>query len=553
MQFGAKTITALTLLIASASTAALFGRLRADYLAQLDLWAGFAVGVFAVLAANAVFHFARLGERSEHHLRIGPGGSPRVEHADPFGRDQRSESLAQRRIRSGLMRLIYIAIFLQIGLVTIDNRGVALLASLSRMLEPSRHGYCLEDAPPKAEDPRLAGCGLLRRAYKLGYADDLGPCAPREQETVDTVCDRRQLDEPYLHYAWRLLNARRSDLVPDAVSGVRTAFGKLEAQRDHLADLLLNQHDSITQAPRSSHHLFTNLPPPRAGAVRRLVEAIDVAACDERTVNMAHLLDVRDDPRASSLIIEHAMGQLLFNPAYPTVVASCREYTIHWGSSADACDDLVANPHAMLERSGVLGEVEAVVDRHARARLAWRLAKDSGRAPSPPRPPDVSRIVSFQCLTVARTEPGPNGHRPPPPIERVAGTRPAVEDRTAVVRGHRFSVRHLRIPAFDAEVRDQIRVFKHLSRLLAPAFTYGKLQSEESLADADAGRAAQMRFSRPSDLLTKLELLRETDIFIGHQWLDRRPDLLAVYPYHVHLTNFVEAFRRHYQHARSRL
>ena len=330
MRIGAKTMTALTLLVASAVATTWLGRLRGDYLAQLDIGAGFAIGAFAVLAASAVFHLGRLGQASEHHLRIGRGGSPRVERTDPFDHLPRRRSAWVRRLRGAGLLAAYIATFLLVGLLTIDNRGVAQLKSVSNALEPSSLQYCLEAPQPKAEDPRLAGCGLLRRAYELGYASDLGPCAPEERAEIAAVCDRRQLDEPYLHYAWRLLQSRRPSLVPDIVDEIRHSLAKVEERRDHLVALLLARRDPIARTPRASHHLFTNLPAPRAGIVPRVVDALDAAACDARTARMPPLLtDIEDDLRASSLVVEHAMGQLLFNPAYPTVVASCREHTIH--------------------------------------------------------------------------------------------------------------------------------------------------------------------------------------------------------------------------------
>ena len=381
MRIGAKTITALTFLAVSAAATRVFGRLRPDYLAQLDPWAALGVGAFAVLAANAVFYFGRLGQPSEHHLRFGRWASPRVERADPFGRAPRRQPAWWRRARAGLMRWLYVAVFLFVGLLTIDNRGVVLLSSVSEVFEPSKHGYCLDEAPAEpAEDPRRAGCGLLRRAYELGYAKDLGPCAPIETEDVIAVCDRRQPDEPYLHYAWRLLQARGAELVPDAMAGVRATAAQLEERSDHLEALFRTQLDSITRTPRASHHLFTNLPPPRAGVLGQLVDAVDVAACDERTVNMPHLLEPQGRRAAASLALEHAMGQLLFNPAYPTVVASCREHTIHWGAPADTCDRLVGDARGVLESMGALDAVRSVLARHDRAVVTRRPPSAGGPA-----------------------------------------------------------------------------------------------------------------------------------------------------------------------------
>ncbi len=538
MRIGAKSITGFTLLVASTLTAVSLGRLRADYLAQLDPWTSFAVGAFAVVAARAVFHFGRLGQSSENFLRIGGADGARVEREDPFGQGPRRQPIWWRRTRAGLLQTAYVAIFLQVGLVTLDNRGVALLAALPAAFGPSSYEYCLEEQAPEPEGPELAGCSLIRRAYELGYASDLGPCAPKEEEVADAVCDRRQLDEPYLHYAWRLLGARRADLLPDAREGVQAALTKIDEQWEHLGDLVLAQRDPIARTPRASHHLFTNLPPPREDVVGRVVDVLDAAACDRRAMNMPPLVAVSEQTNASSSIVEHVVGHLLFNPAYPTVVGSCREFTIHWAASTDICDRLVEGPAGVLENDRTLAGVRTVMARYRRALVTWELAGESGAGPIPPRPPPLKKIVSFQCFMVDRTS---------------SSVATPVTSRTTTLHGHTLSVRLTRVAPFGADVRDQIGTFKHLSRLLAPGFGYGSLQSEQSLVEAAAGLSVAKQFTNDRDLLSKLELLRETDIFLGHEWLDRRPDLLVVYPYHVHLNNFVEAFRRHYQHARTRL
>ena len=41
----------------------------------------------------------------------------------------------------------------------------------------------------------------------------------------------------------------------------------------------------------------------------------------------------------------------------------------------------------------------------------------------------------------------------------------------------------------------------------------------------------------PSYLFSRLEMLDNVDIFLGNNWVLEREDLLAVYPYHVHLQN----------------
>ncbi|MEM7677465.1 MAG: hypothetical protein AAF449_15810, partial [Myxococcota bacterium] len=495
MLLGAKSMTALVLLAVSTSAAHWLGRLRPDYLAQLSVWAGFAIGAFAILAAETIFHFARLGQPSEHRLRIGRGALS-VERIDPFARAPELNSIRRQTLRRLLMRAIYGTTFLFIGLITIDNRGVALLSSVEEAFAPPNHSFCLEADEPPPDDPQLAGCELLRRAYALGYAKELGPCAPKAVEAAVPICDRRQLDEPYLHYAWRLLSDRYPDLLPNAAQGVQTALRNIEANWDHLSDLFFNQHDPIARTPRASHHLFTNLPSPRSTPLQKVVDTLDVASCDQRSVQMPPLVVTDGRPHPPSLALEHALGQLLFNPSYPTVIASCREYTIHWNAPADACQSLVDRPKAFLEAQGALDDVRTVIDRHRRATLL--LAK----------PPQLSRIISFQCLIVA-------------PSKETA-TRP-ITNKGTYVDGYRFSVRSIRALPFRAEVRDQVQLFRQLGRLLAPGFAYGRLQSEQSLVEPDAEAAAAVQFAETTDLLTKLELMHEADIFLGHTWLDDRP------------------------------
>ena len=60
-------------------------------------------------------------------------------------------------------------------------------------------------------------------------------------------------------------------------------------------------------------------------------------------------------------------------------------------------------------------------------------------------------------------------------------------------------------------------------------------------------------YTQPMYRLTRLELLRDADIFLGHDWLAKRADVLAVYPYHVHMKNLIELFRTLYRTHRSRL
>ena len=85
--------------------------------------------------------------------------------------------------------------------------------------------------------------------------------------------------------------------------------------------------------------------------------------------------------------------------------------------------------------------------------------------------------------------------------------------------------------------------FAKLSRALLSAAALDQ-GSQEVPAAAFSGRAGY---------LAKLDFLASTDIFLGHDWVRTRADLLDVYPYHLHMKNFIEVFRRQYRLERGRL
>ena len=99
----------------------------------------------------------------------------------------------------------------------------------------------------------------------------------------------------------------------------------------------------------------------------------------------------------------------------------------------------------------------------------------------------------------------------------------------------------------------QIRLYKQLAALMAPGFGYGRLTSNQAIAATPEEAALAETFRQPAFWLTRLDLLRDADLFLGNDWLAKRPDLLEVYPYHLHLQNFIEVFRRQYKLHEGRL
>jgi hypothetical protein len=219
----------------------------------------------------------------------------------------------------------------------------------------------------------------------------------------------------------------------------------------------------------------------------------------------------------------------MFNPAYKPVIAQCGEVIVHWGAPPDTCARLVAQPRETLAQQAALASVDEL--------LAWRqrkaeLARLHLRELGEPAPAD--RVASFQCLMFGEADQPPT-------------------DREVAIEGEQLHVRAIQMARLGGDGGSQIRLYKRVAELFADGFGYGRLTSAESVS-AQAGDATMVAsFRDPELLLTKLDLLRDADLFLGNEWLTDRPDLLEVYPYHVHLKNFVEIFRRQYKLHRGRL
>jgi hypothetical protein len=534
---GARTVTAVALVAATIVTMWRLERFRTDYWAQLSPWVTFLAGGFAVLAGTLVFVYWRLGERSHSYLRFG--------EKLPFGDEtallaRRGRTLVIGRalfvevvdLPPRVMHAMYVAIVLGIALIGLDNRAVALLREAPTRFTHSSIEYCKPPEPPRRTPPSQ-GCKLVERAFKLGYAKSLGSCAPAEAKREATqVCTQRQLDEPYLHYAWRRLADRADELrTTDAGPGILDRFGH---QLDHLTAVVHSTLDTVAMRPRSSHHLFTNLPDPRPG-LRDRVDQLVERGCGARLAHLSHFPRMEDGPSGPSKLLEHVLAQLMFNPSYKPMVAQCEEVVVHWGAPADACDRLVARPVAELDALGVLDAARGV--------LAWRATRAETQALAPQiglaRAKDLApaqRIVSFQCLIFDPAA------QPAPPTER-----PLMLD------GERLAVREVRMKPIADGGSDQIRLYKQLAALMAPGFGYGRLTSNQAVGAAPEEAALAEAFRQPAFWLTKLDLLRDADLFLGNDWLTARPDLLEVYPYHLHLQNFIEISRRQYKQHQGRL
>jgi hypothetical protein len=533
---GTRSIAAVVLLAGAGYGLGKAGLYRADYWAQLSPWVAFAAAAFAVLAGTLVLQFWRIGETSEYYVRFGERLPFAAETALGPGRGRtlllgHAAQVEVIDFPPVVQRAMFLAVFLAIGLVTVDNRAIELLRGVPDAFDRDAADFCDPPAPPKLDQAVRPGCKLVERAYKLGYTKSLGSCAPKAEEaaTPTEVCRRRQHDEPYLHYAWRLLDTRVGDAI--AGDGEPGMIDRFERQKDHLPAMFAATLDSIAMEPRSSHHVFTNLPDPRPSLGDR-VERMLEHGCGARLARMPHWATMADSPAGPSLLVEHVLDQLLLNPLYRPIVATCEEIVVHWNAPVDACARLAADPRGVLDGVDALDGVTGMLARRSRKIELTALEP----VPAPEAVAPAARVVSLQCLM----------------FDEAAAPGPVVE-RPAVIDGETFVVREARTAPLAADGASQVRLYKAAAALLAPGFGYGRLTSNQAFGVRPEEATLAATFKDPQFLLTKLDLLRDADLFLGNEWLGDRPDLLAVYPYHVHLQTFVEVFRRQYREHRGRL
>jgi hypothetical protein len=524
---GLKTISAIALAAAVVSIAAARGALGATYLASLSGVSWFLIGLVASLGCALVGVGWRFGVRSKGAIAIVDRRPTIIDDAE-----------GARELPGGVQRALVLASLVALALGALGNHAAARIVNVpDTLVEPSPSGYCVHDLSipdlgpalrgPKPEPQRgQAGCALVRRAVELGYAKSLGSCAPKPAiamlappSDTSTSCERRHVDEPYLHYAYRRLAATFATLswrTPgDALARRRE---DVRARLEHAGDLLADVRHAVTGSPHASHHLWIGLPDPHPTTLGERFTG--VPRCSTRFADLPLWPNGLD----RSQLVEHVLGQLLFASRFGDT-ASCNDYVIHWDAPGDACRQLVADPEGFLARQGALASVHAVLDRRRRQLAILELrasaadARDTPGHRGPPPPPPVSALVSLQCLAVD-----------------VAGKPTSSSVR---LDGEQIAVRELHVGTIRTEADGPIDVYLALAALLAGTDV--------------PGTTAPGALDTAHFPLVHLEELVDASPFTGTRWPLADPALVAVYPFEHHLRMFVDAFRRRYLPQRSRL
>jgi hypothetical protein len=530
---GAKSLAALVLAALAALVAHNTGLTHPERLLALDATTAFFIGLFAAVAGTLLFRFWRAGDPSNHYFRLRRGGRSWEDEAHFLGSERLHIAVGVNGARDawdlspGMRHAIWVAMTFVLAWATLDARALAHLAGVPERLSVAGSEFCPDPSEKKVDVKRAdePGCALVRRAYEMGYAKTLGSCAPKQQVEEAKLCTLRQRDEPFLHYGWRRLagfvGAVRHYTDPEEVERLRQ---ETESRADSLRPLLAAQREILASSPRAAHHIWTNLPEPAGFEPDRCLDAWRM---------LPHRPPAGAD---NSQVFTHVLAQLLFETRYEPAVGLCREYYIHWNAPPDACDTLAATPEAFLEQSDALASVERVLERyHGEIEVEALEAKIAGK-PETTKEIPPARFVTFSCYV---EELRPDVWRSNEPVQLL---------------GYDFAAEELRAPALGSDGSGlHVDRYGHVAALLARGFHFGGLLSEAAIDAQPAEEAAAQAFSGRDFYFTRLHSLANLDVFLDHAWVAARTDLLDVYPYHLHLRNYVSTFRKQYRGERGRL
>ena len=533
MKTGIKTLVAL--LAAGSALAALggFAWRHPFWLTDLAPGTAFVIGLFAVLVCHLFCEFWRIRDPGRWFLHAGK----QAESGAKFGlRIRRTDQERFFELTPLALTLLYFTCFLCLGILTINNRGLHLGRDFPAAFNEDEDQYCPEGEKALEAAPAAPGCELVLRAYKLGYTKKLGDCDPGLQRDGDEpkVCEKRRRDEPWLHFAYRQVKGfydRR--LAPGSGRSMQERLAAFEAQMNNAPLLAFEKMKSLTDLPRASHHIWTNLPHPRGPWRGTLEDLISRGSCLDRFGPARPGIRSQGSPAE---LLEHDFGQLMFNTAHAGSAGYCPEYTIHWDSDPDTCRRLATRPDQVIEAAGISGELQQVLLR-INAKTQMTALQQKIGATSADKDPglitrqETERFISFQCLHVGE------------------GEETGDEALSFNWSGRSFQAHQISI----TPGRKDQGYFAPLAGLLSPGFQYAPLDSNASVLAADVQTTTLAMLDERDYMLTKLEMLKEADVFLGHDWIRSQPDLLEVYPWQHHLGNYVDKFRTRYKQERGRL
>ena len=465
------------------------------------------------------------------------------------------------------MSILFLAIF-YLNAFTINDRTLMLLSDISKQFDPSASEYCIkvEKKVKKVDKP---GCELVLRAAKMGLSDKLGDCKPEnedEEGELGQVCKLRQLDEPQLHYTYRKLTMKLINFIGipfiDIFNSFRSTF------REQVKEIaLLGDHQGLVMnaTPRASHHILTNLPPPKGKWMHAIHSFMFPGDCVDRYAELPNVLTEGEDTLSHKF--EFVVAHLLFTSSHNPPAGYCREYQIHWGLESDICKQIVANPEKGLEISGAKSHFDLLLHREEVQEkmdlLAKRIEKfqlnlddpkdkDKDKEKDKEKNKDKAKDKAKKSLDpfdkVAETK-----H----PITRAASFHCfMVGDEETDVVASKVKVKDFEFQLFEAHtsatLSDQnakipVNWFKKMATVMHGNFRYAGFLSRKALRNRSQGDLSEMFNKATPFLLSKTQALKGIDIMLGDEWLHNRSDLLTVYPWSLHMHHFIKVFRKKFK------
>lgn len=500
-----------------------------DAWSSLESTTLFSMALCACIGGTLFFRFAKFNQPSGFGLALCRGRRLWAEEAHFLGTSRWRLTIAKNggtaidlpaRVHHGIALLLAFGL----ALATIDARAIDLLGQAPEKLRQMGTDTCPEDEDDETPPAAKPGCALVRRAFALGYIDALGACAAEDPKSQQSqVCTLRQHDEPLLHFNWRLwrgaMRAAEEFTEPAYWRARREDFTTKTA---HLDSLLYRQRNVVASPPLASVHLWTNLPRPHDW-----LGALDLGheKCAKHYQGLSGRPPLGDDgPLRSSRIFSHMLGQLLYDNQYEPPVTRCDELTIHWDAPADACSRMQQSDNPLLRESGVVAAMEQITELHRIAvelrALGWRL--DPARMAVAPIA-KLSAVVGLFCY-----------------MEAESPTRPRTSHHV-IIAGTSIAVRQVEVERPGPGL--PVEQYHALARLFSPDFLYTAMHSH-SPAGVEFSRKKNLGYA--NGYLATLENLQEDDAYLLHSTSSDTTDLLAVYPYAIHLSNFVRTFRQGY-------
>jgi hypothetical protein len=556
-----------------------------SYLRGLNTELSFFVGLFSIIFGLGIYQFWKLGERSAYYIHLLQDVEmPRDAitifnykgYAFGIGNQANIDAIEFSPI---LQKIFCVVILFNIALVTLDNSGFNKLKTLPAQFETSESEFCPENDNEFDSESVPEGCELIIRAHKLGYAKDLGICEPRKIDPEKMqICQKRRLNEPYLHYMSRLfLNSVDKQKEFFKNNEIKKVQEKFELQVNNLETLRDYQAYAISAAPRASHHIWTDLPFPQHYIVQKYRDYLDPNYCIEHFQKQTNTIAVaKGDERKNSKLLDHVYGQLLFNPKAKLTVGFCKEYKIHWNARPDVCERLANSPQTVLDDEGVLSEVSLVLQRHNTVNAILNLEESirdidnvneivkTGNKANVKNASDENEVQKKKSKIDVKSKIAKNQQQLRKKNEIVSfqcfmqGTTPGQQNKISKFsfKDTDFTVATRYFPVQENYGESQISMYNEFSKLLENRFHYSQLTSRSDVKIEGVSSDAsdnEKYLEEPSYLFARLDILKNVDIFLGNNWVLEREDLLGVYPYHVHLKNYVNTFRAKYQERHGRL